>query len=140
MPTLEEHLAQARQRQLEELTAFLRIPSISADPAHRPDVASCAEWLAAEMRRVGLRNVAVMPTGGHPVVYGDWLEAPGAPTVLVYGHYDVQPVDPLELWETPPFEPSVRDGLVYARGAVDDKGQLFMHLNAIEAHLSTRGR
>ncbi len=137
---IDAYLGRNRERQLDELCELLRIPSISTDPERRGDVARCAEWLAAEMRRVGLDNVTVEPTEGHPILYGEWLGAPGAPTMLIYGHYDVQPVDPIELWESPPFEPTVRDGALYARGAVDDKGQLFMHLKAIEAHMQVGGR
>lgn len=129
-----------RERYLEELKAFLAIPSISALPEHRGDVLACAEWCASEMRRIGLQNVALKPTPGNPIVYGDWLSAPGAPTILFYGHYDVQPVDPLNLWESPPFEATIRDGEIYARGAADDKGQVFMHLKAIEAHMKQHGR
>jgi acetylornithine deacetylase/succinyl-diaminopimelate desuccinylase-like protein len=98
-----------------------------------------AEWLADTMRAIGLDHVQIMPTGGHPVVYADWLHAPGKPTALVYGHYDVQPAEPLDLWITGPFDPTVRNGELYARGAVDDKGQVFMHLKALEAHLRTLG-
>jgi len=129
-----------RDRYLEELKALLAIPSISALPEHTPDVRRCAEWCADEMRRIGLQNVRLIDTPGHPVVYGDWLNAPGAPTILFYGHYDVQPVDPLDLWESPPFEATVRDGEIYARGAADDKGQIFMHFKAVEAHLKQNGR
>src|SRR6187431_3361892 len=128
-----------RDRYLDELKAFLAIPSISALPEHAGDVKHCAEWCADEMGRVGLQNVKLLETPGFPVVYGDWLGAPGAPTILFYGHYDVQPVDPLNLWETPPFEATIRDGEIYARGAADDKGQVFMHLKAIEAHLKKGG-
>src|SRR6266850_2309826 len=124
-----------RDRYVEELKQYLGIPSISALPQHASDVRRAAEWTAEELRRVGLQNVRLIETPGHPVVYGDWLGAPDAPTILFYGHYDVQPVDPLELWESPPFEPAVRDGEIYARGAADDKGQVFMHFKAIEAHL-----
>jgi acetylornithine deacetylase/succinyl-diaminopimelate desuccinylase-like protein len=129
-----------RDRYLEELKAFLSIPSISALPEHAGDVRRCAEWTADEMRRVGLQNVALLETPGNPVVYGDWLGAPGAPTILFYGHYDVQPVDPVELWDSPPFEATVRDGEIYARGAADDKGQVFMHFKAVEAHMQKAGR
>jgi acetylornithine deacetylase/succinyl-diaminopimelate desuccinylase-like protein len=129
-----------RERYVEELKALLAIPSISALPAHAGDVRRCAGWCADEMRRVGLQNVRVIETPGQPIVYGDWLGAEGAPTILFYGHYDVQPVDPLDLWESPPFEATVRDGEIYARGAADDKGQVFMHLKAIEAHLGRNGR
>jgi acetylornithine deacetylase/succinyl-diaminopimelate desuccinylase-like protein len=129
-----------RDRYLDELKALLAIPSISALPEHKDDVRRCADWCAAEMRRIGLQNVRLIETPGHPVVYGDWLGAPAAPTILFYGHYDVQPVDPLELWESPPFEATIRDGEIYARGSADDKGQVFMHLKAVEAHLKQTGR
>src|SRR5919106_1261866 len=129
-----------RERYLDELKSFLAIPSISALPEHAGDVKRCAEWCAEEMRRIGLQNVRLIETPGNPVVYGDWLGAAGAPTILFYGHYDVQPVDPVELWESPPFEATVRDGELYARGAADDKGQVFMHFKAIEAHLKQNGR
>jgi acetylornithine deacetylase/succinyl-diaminopimelate desuccinylase-like protein len=128
-----------RDRYLDELKQYLAIPSVSALPQHTADVRRCAEWTADEMRRIGLDNVRLIETPGNPVVYGDWLHAAGAPTILFYGHYDVQPVDPLELWESPPFEATVRDGEIYARGAADDKGQVFMHLKAIEAHLKKGG-
>jgi acetylornithine deacetylase/succinyl-diaminopimelate desuccinylase-like protein len=129
-----------REKYLDELKAFLAIPSISALPAHKADVARCAEWCGDEMKRVGLQNVRQFETPGFPVVYGDWLGAPGAPTILFYGHYDVQPVDPIDLWESPPFEAVVRDGEIFARGAADDKGQVFMHLKAVEAHLKQHGK
>jgi acetylornithine deacetylase/succinyl-diaminopimelate desuccinylase-like protein len=129
-----------RERYLEELKALLAIPSISALPQHAGDVKRCAEWCADEMRRIGLQNVRLVETPGNPVVYGDWLGAEGAPTLLFYGHYDVQPVDPLELWDSPPFEATIRDGEIYARGSADDKGQVFMHFKAVEAHLKQSGR
>ena len=129
-----------RDRYLDELKGLLAIPSISALPEHQGDVRRCAEWCATEMKGIGLQNVQLMETPGFPVVYGDWLGAEGAPTILFYGHYDVQPVDPLDLWESPPFEATVRDGEIYARGSADDKGQVFMHLKAIEAHLKQNGR
>jgi acetylornithine deacetylase/succinyl-diaminopimelate desuccinylase-like protein len=129
-----------RERYLEELKALLAIPSISALPEHAADVRRCAEWCSNEMTRIGLHNVRLIETAGHPVVYGDWLGAEGAPTILFYGHYDVQPVDPLDLWQSPPFEATIRDGEIYARGSADDKGQVFMHLKAIEAHLKQNGR
>jgi len=129
-----------RERYLEELKALLAIPSISALPEHAGDVRRCAEWCGDEMRRVGLQSVQLFETPGNPIVYADWLGAEGAPTILFYGHYDVQPVDPLELWLSPPFEATVRDGEIFARGAADDKGQVFMHLKAIEAHLKQNGR
>lgn len=130
----------SRDRYVSELIQYLAIPSISALPEHKDDVRRCAEYSATEMSRVGLEHVQVIDTPGHPIVYGDWLHAEGAPTILLYGHYDVQPVDPLELWETPPFEPTVRDGHIYARGAVDDKGQVFVHFKAIEAHMQKAGK
>jgi acetylornithine deacetylase/succinyl-diaminopimelate desuccinylase-like protein len=123
----------------DELFEFLRIPSVSTQPDRRGDVARAAEWLEQAMQRVGL-SAEVHPTAGHPVVLGEWRGAPpGAPTILVYGHYDVQPAEPLDLWHSPAFEPEVRDGRIYARGATDDKGQLFLHLKAIEALLALRG-
>jgi acetylornithine deacetylase/succinyl-diaminopimelate desuccinylase-like protein len=132
---LTEHDARIRQ----ELHDFLRIPSISARSEHRTDMVRAADWLASSMAGLGL-TASVIPTPGHPIVLGEWRDAvPGAPTVLVYGHYDVQPVEPLDLWTSPPFEPTERDGRLFARGAVDDKGQLFLHLKALEAHLATRG-
>jgi acetylornithine deacetylase/succinyl-diaminopimelate desuccinylase-like protein len=129
-----------RDRYLEELKAFLAIPSISALPQHADDVKRCANWCADEMRRIGMENVRLIDTPGNPVVYGDWLSAPDALTILFYGHYDVQPVDPLELWQSPPFEATIRDGEIYARGSADDKGQVFMHFKAIEAHLKQNGK
>ena len=122
-----------------ELFDFLRIPSVSAKSDHDADVRRAAEWLAAAIDKAGLK-ASIHETPGHPVVIGEWRGAPGAPTVLVYGHYDVQPAEPLELWTSPPFEPTVRDGNIYARGSVDDKGQLFLHVKALEAHLATRGK
>jgi acetylornithine deacetylase/succinyl-diaminopimelate desuccinylase-like protein len=135
-----DHIHTNRDRYVTELKQYLAIPSVSALPAHAADVRRCAEWTADEMRRIGLENVRLIDTPGNPIVYGDWLHADGAPTVLFYGHYDVQPVDPVDLWESPPFEATERDGELYARGAADDKGQVFMHLKAIEAHLSETRR
>ncbi len=129
-----------RDRYVDELKTLLAIPSISALPEHQGDVRKCAEWVADQMRRIGLENVRLIETAGNPVVYGDWLHAEGAPTILFYGHYDVQPVDPVELWQSPPFEATIRDGEIYARGASDDKGQVFMHFKAIEAHMKAQGR
>src|SRR5689334_17837500 len=129
-----------RDRYLEELKAYLAIPSISALPEHAKDVRACAEWTVAEMTRIGMQQVRLIETPGCPVVYGEWLGAEGAPTILFYGHYDVQPVDPLNLWNSPPFEATLRDGEIYARGSADDKGQVFMHFKAIEAHLKQNGK
>jgi acetylornithine deacetylase/succinyl-diaminopimelate desuccinylase-like protein len=129
-----------RDRYIDEMKNYLAIPSVSALPAHADDVRRCADWTADELRRIGMQNVRLMETPGNPVVYGEWLGAEGAPTMLFYGHYDVQPVDPLDKWTSPPFEATVRDGEIYARGAADDKGQIFMHFKAIEAHLKQSGR
>jgi len=125
-------------RFLDELKELLRIPSLSADPAHAGDVREAADWLARHLREIGAENVAVMETAGHPVVYGDWLGAgPDKPTVLVYGHYDVVPAAKEDGWDTEPFAPIVKDGKVYARGATDDKGQLLIHVKALEAYLKS---
>lgn len=138
-PVLQPFLDAERDAVLATLVEWLRIPAISADPDHATDVRASAEWCARRMAQVGLEHVTLLPTAGHPSVYGDWLHAPGAPTVLVYGHHDVQPVDPLEEWTSPPFEPDVRDGQLFARGAVDDKGQVLYHLEAVRAFLSRGG-
>jgi acetylornithine deacetylase/succinyl-diaminopimelate desuccinylase-like protein len=123
----------------DELFELLRIPSVSARSEHNADTARAAEWVAQAMRAAGL-EASVYPTRGHPIVVGEWRGAgPESPTVLAYGHYDVQPAEPLELWESPPFEPTVRQGKIFARGSVDDKGQLFLHIKALEALLRTRG-
>jgi len=134
-----EFIRSNRERYLAELSEWVACPSVSADPARHGDVRRSAEAVVARMRAAGLTEAAVLETGGLPVAYGSWLHAPGAPTVLVYGHHDVQPEDPLELWLSPPFAATVRDGKVYGRGTVDDKGQVLMHLAAIEAHLRVRG-
>jgi acetylornithine deacetylase/succinyl-diaminopimelate desuccinylase-like protein len=138
-PAVIDFINTSRDRYLAELTQFIAIPSVSALAEHAADMRRCAEWTAAQLTAVGLQNVRVIDTPGHPVVYGDWLNAPGAPTVLFYGHYDVQPVDPLDQWTSPPFEATVRDNELFARGATDDKGQLFMHIKALEAHLTQTG-
>ena len=136
---LDAYLGAHRDRALNELFDLLRIPSVSARSEHSADTARAAEWVADSLRRIGF-TAALHPTKGHPIVLGEWRKAPaGAPTILIYGHYDVQPAEPLELWESPPFEPEVRKGKLYARGSVDDKGQLFLHVKALEAHLQTRG-
>lgn len=128
-----------RAQQIEQLKEFLRIPSISALSAHKPDLRQAAQWLKDELTRIGISQVALMETGGHPVVYAERIDHPGRPVALIYGHYDVQPVDPLNLWETPPFEPAVREQKIYARGASDDKGQVFMHIKVLEAILAEHG-
>ncbi|CAN5770652.1 dipeptidase [soil metagenome] len=135
-----EFLHRNRERHLEELKQFLSIPSISAKSEHRADMARAAAWLAERMLEGGLQTAEVIETAGHPVVLGEWRGAPGAQTLLVYGHYDVQPPEPLDEWDTPPFEPTVRDGKLFARGSVDDKGQLYLHLKAVEAHIAERGK
>ena len=136
-----QYAARQHASHLEELFAFLRLASVSTDPAYAAPTAAAADWLAERLAAAGLENVRVIPTTRHPLVYADWLHAgPDAPTVLIYGHYDVQPVDPLELWDTPPFEPQARDDYVYARGAADDKGQVYIHVKAAEAYLRTAGR
>lgn len=128
-----------RRRFVEELRTLIRFPSISAVPAHAKDVRACADWLVAHLRELGM-TVELHPTAGHPLVYAEWLGAPGAPTVLIYGHYDVQPVDPLALWKHPPFEAVVVDNTLIARGATDDKGQVFAHVKALDAFFHTEGR
>ena len=132
---LREHDA----RQLEELKTLLRIPSISSLPEHRDDMRQAAEWVADQLRTLGAQDVALLPTHGNPVVYGVWPAPEGAPTAILYGHYDVQPPDPLDLWETAPFEPTIRDGRLYARGAADDKGNMFAAIKGIEAYLAVHG-
>jgi acetylornithine deacetylase/succinyl-diaminopimelate desuccinylase-like protein len=134
-----DYVRSQRERYLRELIELVAIPSISADPAARGDVRRCAQELTRLMKGAGLTRAEVLETGGNPIAYGEWLGAPGKPTILIYGHYDVQPVDPLDLWISPPFEAQVRDGKIYGRGTVDDKGQVLMHLAAIEAHLRVRG-
>jgi acetylornithine deacetylase/succinyl-diaminopimelate desuccinylase-like protein len=135
-----DYLERERDRHLAELVTLASFPSVSTASEHAGDVAACAGWLAAHLERIGLEHVGLLPTGGNPIVYGDWLHAPAAPTVLVYGHYDVQPSPPDELWETPPFEPTVREGRLYGRGVSDSKGQFLAALAAIEALLAAGGR
>jgi acetylornithine deacetylase/succinyl-diaminopimelate desuccinylase-like protein len=136
--SLFSYISSRHQQSLDELTELLRIPSISTAPEHKADILRCAEWLHTHLQQIGLEHVQTITTNGHPAVYGEFCHAgANAPTVLFYGHYDVQPVDPLNLWTNPPFEPTVRDGKIYARGATDDKGQVFLQLKAIEAHLKT---
>src|SRR5271156_5594762 len=136
MPTAVEFARGEYPRFVDELKALLRIPSVSTDPEHKGDVRRAAEVLAAELGRIGMENARLIETAGHPLVYADWLHAPGKPTALLYGHYDVQPPDPLDEWLSPPFEPTERNGNVYARGAVDDKGQMYMHVKALESLLA----
>ena len=126
-----------RGRFLEELKTFLRFPSVSAQPAHAADVKRCAQWLAEHLQKIGL-TVKIVPTARHPLVFATWLKAVGRPTVLIYGHYDVQPPEPLQEWRSPPFEPNVRGEDLFARGACDDKGQMFTHVKALESLLRTQ--
>ncbi len=133
------YIQQHEQLFLNELLEFLRIPSISTLPEHKNDVVRAAQFMADSLKGAGVEHVEVIATGKHPLVYGDWLHAPGKPTVLCYGHYDVQPPDPLDLWLSPPFEPSIRDGNIYARGACDDKGQVYMHVKAVQALRASNG-
>ena len=140
-PTRALRYAQSRQQNtLAELIQFARFPSISADPRHAQDVAACAQWLAARLRSAGLHRVSVVPTRGHPVVTGEWRNAPGRPTLLVYGHYDVQPPGPAAQWEAPPFTPMLRGGNLHGRGTADDKGPILAHITAIESYLRATGR
>src|SRR5256886_10090860 len=136
----EEFLEDTRDQGLKELEDFLRIPSISSQPERSDDVRRAAAHLAEQYERIGLENAEVIETAGHPVVYADWLKAPGKPTALLYGHYDVQPVDPLDLWTSPPFEPRQQDGLLFGRGTSDDKGQIALHWQAIHAWPRTTGQ
>ena len=129
-----------RIQSLSQLMQFVRFPTVSAQPKHAEDLKRCAGWLAHHLRQIGLRTINVIPTPRHPVVYAEWLDAPRRPTVLIYGHYDVQPVDPLTEWQSPPFEPAIRGDNLHGRGASDDKGQTFTHIKALEAFLRTTGR
>jgi acetylornithine deacetylase/succinyl-diaminopimelate desuccinylase-like protein len=139
MASWETHLEENQDRYLKELLEFLSIPSISGLTAHKEDVRKAADWVAARLQAGGLENVQVLPTEGHPVVYGDWLHAPDKPTIMIYGHFDTQPVDPLELWSQPPFEPVVKEERVYARGACDNKGNMLAPILALEALLNSNG-
>jgi acetylornithine deacetylase/succinyl-diaminopimelate desuccinylase-like protein len=135
-------ITENRQRMLDELFDILRIPSVSADPAFSGDVRRCAEAVAASLKSAGASNVEVIKTPGHPIVFGEYQTSVDAPTVLVYGHYDVQPPDPIDLWDNPAFEPIIKvtdkhpEGAIFARGSCDDKGQMFMHVKALEAMVS----
>jgi acetylornithine deacetylase/succinyl-diaminopimelate desuccinylase-like protein len=139
MSTLTKTLRDSRKAHLRELSELLAIPSVSTGSDHGTDVKRAADWVKKKLGQVGCTRVEVHKTKQHPIVYGEWLGAPGAPTILVYGHYDVQPVDPLNLWKTPPFEPTVRKGKIFARGASDNKGQFMAHIDALEGHLSSNG-
>lgn len=133
------YIKENQQNYIDELKEFLRIPSISAIPENKDDINNAAKFVENKLRQAGLNRVEIFQTEGHPLVYGEWLGAPGKPTVLIYGHYDVQPVDPIELWTSPPFEPEIRDGKIWARGATDDKGQMFIHVKSVEAFFKQKG-
>ena len=136
-----QHASHHFNRSVDELIDMLKIPSISTDSAYAGDVRACAEWIVEHMKRIGVQKVELMETGGHPIIYGEHIVDPAKPTILVYGHYDVQPPDPLELWNSPPFEPVIdEEGRLFARGSSDDKGQMFMHIKAMEAYLSAEGQ
>jgi acetylornithine deacetylase/succinyl-diaminopimelate desuccinylase-like protein len=134
------HLEKAHDRILAELIEFASIPSVSTDPAHAADVDAAAAWVASRLSKAGPFTVRTMPTPGASVIYAEWLGAPGAPTALIYGHYDVQPVDPVELWHSPPFSPTLRNGRLYARGASDDKGPMLIPIKVAEAFFAVQGR
>ncbi len=139
MTQLETYIAQHEERFLEDLKGWLRIPSISTLPEYMPDIQKAAEYAAHQLRQIGFAGAEVLPTQGSPLVYGEWLNAPGKPTVLIYGHYDVQPVDPIDLWNSPPFEPTIHDGNIYCRGACDDKGQTMLVFKALESLMTVNG-
>src|SRR5271169_4018415 len=135
-----EYIESKRDEHLNELKEFLRIPSVSTKSEHKPDIERAAHWVAEKLRAAGLENVEITPTKMHPLVYGESLHAPGKPTVLFYGHYDVQPAEPLDLWTSPAFEPTARDGKLFGRGTADDKGQVHIHLKALEALKNQTGK
>jgi acetylornithine deacetylase/succinyl-diaminopimelate desuccinylase-like protein len=137
---LTDYIESKREEHLNELKEFLRIPSVSTQSEHKPDIEKTAHWVAEKLRAAGLENVEIEPTKLHPLVYGESLRAPGKPTVLVYGHYDVQPPEPLELWTSPPFDPTVRGGNLFGRGTADDKGQVHIHIKALDALQKTTGK
>jgi acetylornithine deacetylase/succinyl-diaminopimelate desuccinylase-like protein len=135
-----QYIDENKARFLQELKDFLRIPSISNNAENKKDVLRCAHYVVDQLRQIGMQQTQLFPTPGHPIVYGEWLGAPGQPTVLCYGHYDVQPVDPLDLWISGPFDPTIRDGEIFARGSVDDKGQVLMNFKGVEAHLKSTAK
>ena len=137
--TVDNYIESNKERFLDELIDLLKVPSVSADPAFSKDVHRAAELLASRLTEIGIDKVEICPTAGYPIVYGEKIVDEKLPTVLVYGHYDVQPADPIELWDSPPFEPVIKDGKIYARGACDDKGQMYMHVKAVELMLKTDG-
>src|SRR5579864_8786421 len=137
---LVKYVESKRDENLKELTEFLRIQSVSAKSEHKPDIERAAQWVAGKLRGAGLENIEIVPTKMHPLVYGESLRAPGKPTVLFYGHYDVQPAEPLDLWTSPAFEPAVRNGNLFGRGTADDKGQVHIHLKALESIQKVNGK
>lgn len=139
MQEIIDYIQNNQDAYISELKDFLRIPSISTLSENKDDINRCAEFVASKLRNAGMSRVEIFKTEGHPLVYGEWLGAPGKPTVLIYGHYDVQPVDPIELWDNQPFEPVIKDGKIFARGATDDKGQVFMHIKSVEAFFKIEG-
>lgn len=141
MEKILSYIENSKEQFIEELKEFLKIPSISTNPENKKDVDACAEHVKKGLITIGMDNVEIFKTDGHPVVYGDWLKAgKDKPTILIYGHYDVQPVDPIELWTDPPFSPTIKNGKIFARGSVDDKGQVFIHMKSIESHLKINGQ
>src|SRR5271165_7289150 len=140
MTDLAELIEGNRDKHLAELCEFLRIPSVSAKSEHKPDIERAARWVADNLRAAGFQKIEIVPTNLHPLVYAESLEAPGKPTVLFYGHYDVQPAEPLDLWTSPAFEPTVRNGNLFGRGTADDKGQVHIHIKALEALQKTSGK
>src|SRR5579863_4033331 len=137
---LTEYIDSKRDEHLNELYELLRIPSVSAQSEHKPDIERAAKWVAERLRAAGMDKVEVLPTKMHPLVYGESLRAPGKPTILFYGHYDVQPAEPLDLWTSPAFEPTVRDGNLFGRGTADDKGQVHIHIRALDALQHVNGK
>ena len=140
METVIKYIKANRNNYLEELKEYIRIPSISTLKSNIPDIKKCSRFVADSLKKAGMKKVKIIPTSGHPLVYGEWMGAPGKPTVLIYGHYDVQRVDPIELWKSPPFDPVVKSGKIWARGADDNKGQNFIHIKSVEAYLKTTGK
>jgi len=140
MQNIISYLESNKERYLKELTDFLSIPSVSSQSNHNNDTRKCAQWVADQMRTIGMQNVQIFETPGHPIVCSEWMGAPGKPTILFYGHYDVQPVDPLNLWTSPPFQATIRGENLYARGSADDKGQVYIHFKAIEAYMKNSGK
>lgn len=139
MDTITSYINENFNRYLNELTDFIAIPSISTLPENKKDIAACAKFVAGQLKQSGMKKVKIFKTEGHPIVYGEWLGAPGKPTILIYGHYDVQPVDPLELWDSDPFKAVIKDGKIWARGANDNKGQSFVHMKSVEAYKEVTG-